>query len=62
MSKKLAKHLIEEAVEQYTSVHERLFDAKAKKKLVKDLYCKFLVGLLSLEDIKEELWDAQTTN
>ena len=63
MSKELAKRLIEEAVEQYTSEHKGLFDAKAKKKLAKDLYCKFLADLISLEDIKEELiWDAQTTN
>ena len=55
MSKELAKRLIEEAVEQYTSEHEGLFDAKAKKKLAKDLYCKFQAGLLSLEDIREEL-------
>ena len=55
MSKELAKRLIEEAVKQYTSEHEGLFDAKSKKKLVKDLYCKFQAGLLSLEDIREEL-------
>ena len=55
MEKELAKRLIEEAVEHYTSEHERLFDAKAKKKLSKDLYCKFLAGLISLEDIREEL-------
>ena len=63
MSKELAKRLIEEAVEQYTSEHKGLFDAKAKKKLAKDLYCKFLADLISLEDIKEELiWGTQTTN
>ena len=62
MSKELAKRLIEEAVEQYTSEHEGLFDAKDKKKLAKDLYCKFQAGLLSLEGIREELWDTQTTN
>ena len=55
MSKELAKRLIEEAVENYTSEHERLFDAKSKKKLAKDLYCKFLADLISLEDIKGEL-------
>ena len=55
MSKELAKRLIEEVVQQYTSEHEGLFDAKDKKKLSKDLYCKFLAGLLSLEDIREEL-------
>jgi hypothetical protein len=37
MSKELAKRLIEEAVENYTSEHEGLFDAKAKKKLAKEL-------------------------
>jgi hypothetical protein len=62
MSKELAKRLIEEAVEKYTSEHEGLFDAKFKKKLSKDLYCKFLAGLLSLEEIREELWDTQTIN
>ena len=51
----LVKHLIEEAVKQYTSKHEGLFNAKDKKKLAKDLYCKFQAGLLSLEDIREEL-------
>ena len=55
MSKELAKRLIEEAVEQYTSEHEGLFDAKAKKKLAKALYYKFQAGLISLEDLKEEL-------
>ena len=57
MSKELAKRLIEEAVEHYTSEHEGLFDAKAKKNLAKDLYCKFLAGLISLEDIREELYE-----
>lgn len=61
MNKKLAKRLIEEAVEKYTSEHEGLFDAKDKKKLSKDLHCKFQAGLLSLEEIREELWDTQTT-
>jgi hypothetical protein len=59
MSKELAKRLIEEAVEQYTSEHEGLFDAKSKKKLSKDLYCKFLADLISLEDIKGELNEIQ---
>ena len=58
----LVKHLIEEAVKQYTSKHEGLFNAKDKKKLAKDLYCKFQAGLLSLEDLKKEFWDTQTTN
>jgi len=53
MSKELAKRLIEEAVEQYTSEHEGLFDIKAKKKISKDLYSEFLAGFLSLEDIKK---------
>jgi len=53
--KELAKRLIEEAVEHYTSEHEGLLASKAKKKLSKDLYCKFLAGLLSLENIREEL-------
>jgi len=53
--KQLAKRLLEEAVEQYTSEHEKLFDAKAKKKISKDLYSKFLAGLISLENIREEL-------
>ena len=51
----LVKRLIEEAVEQYTSEHEGLFNAEDKKKLAKDLYCKFQAGLISLEDIREEL-------
>jgi hypothetical protein len=55
MSKELAKRLIEEAVEQYTSKYEELLDAKAKKKLTKDLYCRFQAGLISLEDIRHEL-------
>lgn len=62
MSKKLAKRLIDKAVELYTLEHQSLFDVKDKKRLSKDLYCKFLAGLLSLEDIKEELWGTQTTN
>jgi hypothetical protein len=62
MSKKLAKRLIDKAVELYTLEHQGLFDVKDKKRLSKDLYCKFLAGLLSLEDLKEELWDTQTTN
>lgn len=55
MSEQLVKRLIEKAVEKYASEHVDLFDAKSKKKLVKDLYCKFLAGLLSLEDIRKEL-------
>jgi hypothetical protein len=53
--KELAKRLIDEAVESYTSEYEGLFDAKAKKKLAKDLYCKYLAGLITLEDIRREL-------
>ena len=59
MSKELAKRLIEEAVEQYTSEHEGLFDTKSKKKLSKALYYKFLADLISLEDIKGELNEIQ---
>ena len=57
MNKELAKRLIEEAVENYTSEHEGLFNAEDKKKLAKDLYCKFIAGLISLEDIREELYE-----
>ena len=53
--KELAKRLIEEAVEKHCLDYEGLYNAKDKKKLAKDLYCKFLADLLSLEDIRAEL-------
>jgi hypothetical protein len=53
--KELAKRLIEEAVEKHCLAYEGLYNAKDKKQLVKDLYCKFLADLLSLEDIRAEL-------
>ena len=53
--KELAKRLIEEAVEKHRLEYEGLYKAKDKEKLTKDLYCKFLAGLISLEDIRAEL-------
>ena len=53
--KELAKRLIEEVVENHCLAYEGLYNAKDKKQLVKDLYCKFLADLLSLEDIRAEL-------
>ena len=55
MSKELAKRLIEDAVEQYALEWDGLFNAKEKKRLIKDLYSKYLAGLLSLEDIRGEI-------
>jgi len=55
MDKELAKRLIEQAVEKYCSEYEGLYNAKDKKKLAKDLYCKFIAGLMTLEDIRNEL-------
>jgi hypothetical protein len=42
MSKELAKRLIEDAVEQYALEWDGLFNAKEKKRLIKDLYSKYL--------------------
>jgi hypothetical protein len=53
--KELAKRLIEEAVEKHCLDYEGLYKAKDKEKLAKDLYCKFLAELISLEDIRAEL-------
>jgi hypothetical protein len=53
--KELAKRLIEEAVEKHCLAYEGLYKAKDKEKLAKDLYCKFLAELISLEDIRAEL-------
>jgi hypothetical protein len=53
--KELAKRLIEEVVEKHCLAYEGLYKAKDKEKLAKDLYCKFLAELISLEDIRAEL-------
>ena len=53
--KELAKRLIEEAVEKHCLAYEGLYKAKDKEKLAKELYCKFLAELISLEDIRAEL-------
>ena len=57
MDKQLAKRLIEEAIErgEYSPIHLDLLNSKDKKNLAKDLYCKYLAGLITLEDIREEL-------
>lgn len=53
--KELAKRLIAEAVERHCLEYEGLYNAKDREKLAKDLYFKFLAGLISLEDIRAEL-------
>lgn len=55
--KQLAKRLIEEAIErgEYSPIDLDFLNSKDKKKIAKDLYCKYLAGLITLEDIREEL-------
>jgi hypothetical protein len=48
--KELAKRLIAEAVEKHCLDYEGLYKAKDREKLTKDLYFKFLAGLISLEN------------
>lgn len=53
--KQLAKRLIQESVEELCERWGGLLDVKAKKKLVQDTYCRFLAGLITLEDIRKDL-------
>lgn len=53
-SKHLAKRLIEQAVDLYYT-ECNWFTDNDKKHIAKEIYGKYLVGIISLQDIKEQL-------
>lgn len=61
-NRELAKRLIDEVVDQHFNEYSGLYNSKERKQLAKDLYCKFLADLITLEDIREELKHENTNS